>query len=272
MSGRTILFLILAVVIGFGVIAVRNRMNEQPQAQEVKAAKILVATRDISQGSFIESMDLEWKEMPEDITKNTAYINDSMASIDSYSGAIVRRSLRQGDPVAAAALTKTGEGGFLSAVLEPGMRAVSIAVTATSGNAGFVAPGDRVDLVVTHRARLPRGEITGIETVISDTFVINRRVVAVDQMLDNPDNKAMIAKTVTVEVTPREAEMISVAAEMGKISLVLHSLGNVDPKQVANGKKLEDMGAVRDTDISKMLEKNTSVRVIRGDKTEKIGF
>jgi hypothetical protein len=52
---------------------------------------------------------------------------------------------------------------------------------------------------------------------------------------------------------------------------VLHSLGNVDPKQ-ANGKKPEEMGAVRDTDISKMLEQNTTVRVIRGDKTEKIGF
>jgi pilus assembly protein CpaB len=160
----------------------------------------------------------------------------------------------------------------MSAVLDPGMRAVSIAVTATSGNGGFISPGDHVDLIVTHHIK----DTPSNDSVVSETFVHDVRIVAVDQMLDNPDNKAILAKTVTVEVTPRQAEQISVATEMGKISVALRGIATVDP---ATGAAVPGQGTTlngnytRDTDISSALNRDTvspHIRIIRGDQTENL--
>ena len=272
MSGRTIIFLMLAVVVSFTALIIKNRMSQQPApvAQApVPVGKVLVSKRDIMQGGFVQLQDIEWKDLGEDISKNPTYIHEGNASIETYNGAVVRRTLRAGDPVPQNAITRAGDGGFLSAVLEPGMRAVSISVNATSGNAGFISPGDRVDLIVTHRIRASGNEAN--DTVVSETFVTDCRVVAIDQMLDNPENKAVLAKTVTVEVSPEQAAQVAVAAELGKISMALRSLATSDkqPEGKAEG------GFTRDSDISHMLDRGGSgmrVQVIRGDKTENIDF
>lgn len=127
----------------------------------------------------------------------------------------------------------------------------------------------------------------------------NVRVLAVDQMLDNPENKALLAKTVTLEVQPRQAEAINVALEMGKISLALRSLAVDDATQAAQAPapavetdavKLEDFYPdtaaptasdrhyTRDSDISRLLGGNGSssqmmrVRVIRGETSSELEF
>lgn len=272
MSGRTIIFLILAIIVAFTAIVLKNRMSQTPEpvAEEVvPVGKVLVTTRDVAQGNFVQSQDLEWKDMGEDVAKNSAYIHEGSSSLEAYNGAVVRRSLRANEPVPQNAITRAGDGGFLSAVLEPGMRAVSISVDATSGNAGFVSPGDRVDLIVTHRIRATGNQSN--DTVASETFVRDCRVVAIDQMLDNPDNKAVLAKTVTVEVSPQQAAQVAVAMEMGKVSLALRSLatGDKDAKKPAEG------GFTRDSDISRMLDRGGAgmrVHVIRGDKVEDVDF
>lgn len=110
---------------------------------------------------------------------------------------VARRAIQKGEPILKTVLVKSNEGGFMSAVLEPGKRAVSIAVDSTSGNAGFIFPGDKVDLILTHSVTNQ-----SVQTRASETFVEDVRVLAVDQMLDNPENKAVLAKTVTLEVTP----------------------------------------------------------------------
>lgn len=267
MSGRTIIFLMLAVVVSFTALIIKNRMSQQPAP--VPVGKVLVSKRDITQGGFVQLQDIEWKDLGEDISKNPTYIHEGAAPIETYNGAVVRRTLRAGDPVPQNAITRAGDGGFMSAVLEPGMRAISISVNATSGNAGFISPGDRVDLIVTHRIRASGNETN--DTVVSETFVTDCRVVAIDQMLDNPENKAVLAKTVTVEVTPEQAAQVSVAAELGKISMALRSLAASDkqPSDKSEG------GFTRDSDISHMLDRGGSgmrVQVIRGDKTENIDF
>src|SRR5690606_24529682 len=139
-------------------------------------------------------------------------------------------------------------GGFLSAVLEPGTRAVSIAVNPTSGNAGFISPGDRVDLIITRRVRGSQNDGASNESVISETFVRDVRVVAVDQMLNNPENVAILAKTVTVEVTPKVAEKINIAAEMGRISIALRSIVPPSPEQEAQTPPAEESATHWDGD------------------------
>jgi len=139
-------------------------------------------------------------------------------------------------------------------------------VNATSGNAGFISPGDRVDLIITHRIKIQSGgEGRGQESVVSETFVRNVRVLAVDQMLDNPENKAILAKTVTVEVNDAQAEQIAVATEMGKISMALRSLAGA-PKSGSRGATEKDISPIMGTGAM------PRVRVIRGDEIENVEF
>ncbi|MDX2113251.1 MAG: Flp pilus assembly protein CpaB [Alphaproteobacteria bacterium] len=265
-SQRLIILLVAGVIVAFAAIALRSRIDSSAPPP---SNNVIVAKRDIALGTLIQpSGDLTYAPPPEGAAPETL-LAESTNRLGDFTGAVVRRPLKAGEPVPPTALMKPGEGGFMSAVLEPGMRAVSVAVTATSGAAGFISPGDRVDLIVTHRIRITSGQETGNEeSVVSETFVRNVRVVAVDQMLDNPENKAILAKTVTVEVDDRQAEQIAVASEMGKISMSLRSIA---------GSPSEDDGSRTKTtqgDVSRMLEGGAMprVRVIRGEQVENMEF
>lgn len=294
MSGRTVLLLVAGIIAAFAAISVRNRLSQSPAPEVVQSVRVVVAKHDLSPGTFIQgAQDLDWGTPPTptppqanpDQTKSPdenpapeTYLHEGSVKLSDFNGAVVRRQLRSGDPVPSSALMKSGEGGFMSAVLNPGMRAVSIAVTATSGNAGFISPGDHVDLIVTHRVKTQEG--AGNEAVLSETFVRDVRVVAVDQMLDNPENKAILAKTVTVEVLPHQAEQVSVAAEMGKISIALRSIAPDVPKKPAPGsvgdlynEAPSDNNYTSSNDISQLRSTMVPhVQIIRGDKTESMEF
>jgi pilus assembly protein CpaB len=203
-------------------------------------------------------------------------LTSDVVKLEDFDGAVARRNLTKGEHITGNALVKSSEGGFMSAVLEPGKRAVSIAVDATTGNAGFIFPGDHVDLILTHQVRL--GDGTNVERA-SETFIEDARVLAVDQMLDNPENKAMLAKTVTLEVSPKQAEEINVAKDLGKISLSLRSLAKnseaasmEDPATDLDGvlRVLPQPASnvTRDTDVSKVITPRDAagmkVRILRG--------
>lgn len=319
MSRRALLLLLAGGIVIFTVMLVRSRLSDTPAVvPQAQVARIVVAKRDLMVGSFVQGVqDLDWAPAPDlsqivpvpgeatspatglplSATPTESYLYEGSVKLTDFNGAIVRRALHAGDPVPQSAIMKSGEGGFMSAVLEPGMRAVSIAVNATTGNAGFVSPGDRIDLIVTHRIKPPQpvGGVAPEEFVVSETFVRNVRVVAVDQMLDNPENKAILAKTLTIEVKPHQAEEIAVAADLGKISVALRSLASPDTKT-----KTADTGAApleaidkdteqqlphserpanftRDSDISELLlnhksAANPHVHVIHGDKVENMDF
>ncbi len=291
MSRRTLLLLIAGVIAAFTAISVKNRLSQTPTVvteTPVQSTRVIIARRDLPPGSFIQgAADLDWGEgpaLPEpdpnnpDMPADDGFMREGTVMLSSFNGAVVRRQLRAGEPVPNSALMKAGEGGFMSAVLNSGMRAISIAVTATSGNAGFVSPGDRVDLIVTHRVKARSNSGGGNDVVVSETFVRDVRVVAVDQMLDNPENKAILAKTVTVEVTPRQAEQVAVAGEMGKISVALRSLAGQEkktspaseetpPVDLYGNLATEGVPTIGDNDVIV-----PRVQVIRGDKTETLEF
>jgi len=333
MNRQTVLLLVGSGIAAMTVLLMHNRLSDAPPAPApVPVARVVIAKRDLALGSFVQAtQDLDWGTPPpdqqaaatpsENAPETTApedgapkpaapvnparenYLYEGSVKLTDFNGAVVRRTLHAGDAVPQQALMKAGEGGFMSAVLEAGMRAVSIAVNATSGNAGFVSPGDHVDLIVTHHVKTSMGSNNQMEeSVVSETFVHNVRVVAVDQMLDNPENKAILAKTVTVEVSPRQAEEVAVGAEMGKISLALRSLTQPDPKPEVKKEETEQppmndkdralselygaekggdnqsraMDFTRDSDLSQMLGHKSivvpRVQVIHGDKTENLDF
>jgi len=273
MNSRVVILIVAALIAAFTAVIVRNKLHNLQKGavvEQVPSERILVARRDVSPGKFIDSaVDLDWINATPEM-KDADVIREGVMKKSDFNGGVVRRALKAGKPVAPDEITKAGDGGFLSAVLEPGMRAVAIAVTATTGAAGFIAPGDRVDLIVTHRIKTSRMEANGDDTVISETFVRDVRVVAVDQSLDTPENKAAVAKNVTVEVDENQAEQIAVGIEMGKISLSLRSSltsapGEEDPHK-----------ATRTSDVIPSLSRKGGVaphvQVIRGDTREDLQF
>lgn len=291
MSRRNIILLVVALLIA-GVIAfaMSSQMGAGEEAAVVEQTRnkdlfVLVAKADIPMGSFVRTFEqLEFREFkPEDI-KPDSHITEKNENIVSFEGAISRRAYRAGEAVQQGTLIKPGSGGFLSAVLEPGKRAVSIAVNATSGNAGFIFPGDYVDVMLVHNVT-NRNPVTGEsqEFVFSNTFVEKARVLAVDQQLDNPENKAILAKTVTIEVTPKQAEEVQVATEMGKVSFALRSISDTStiadvnpspnatplPEDFVSQLQQQPTGFTSSVEVSPALgnsDYNANVRVVRGDQ------
>ena len=252
-----------------------------PKAEpEEKGPQILVAKTALSAGVILSAKHLKWKAWPKDgISKSYIVQGRGKITEQSLHGAVVRRVIGMGEPVIEDAIVLPGERGFLAAVLTPGMRAVSVPVTATSGISGFVFPGDRIDLILAHDFQTGEGANRVINRA-SETLLTDVRVLAVDQKTETEDGEAFVAKTATLEVTPRQAEMIAVSVKLGELSLSLRSLRRED---VAAGEVTEDAERpalrgktyTRDRDVSRVIGRTGGgveqvVHVVRGDKAEQL--
>lgn len=142
-------------------------------------------------------------------------------------GSVARQTLPKGVPIARSATVQPGDRGFLAAVLPQGKRAISIPISETAGLSGLVLPGDRVDIILTYSVS---GDVIDAERDIraSETVIMNLRVLALDQRLRSEDADAgvapPIAQTATLEVTPQQAEIVTLATTLGDLSLVLNSV------------------------------------------------
>ena len=237
MRTRTLILLIIALVLAGGTTMMarvwlasqRMASQEAPSiAVPTPSKSVLIVRSSLQRGQILRPDDLAWEPWPDGgIAKN--YIVLGTHSPETYSGWVARQPIAAGEPLIEAKIIAPGNRGFLSAVLHPGMRAVSVPVTVTSGISGFVFPGDQVDLIITYSVqdRPESGQQnTGaaIEHKVSETVLHDVRVIAIDQRLDSKAGEAAIAKTATFEVTPKQSEIIALANEMGKLSLSLRSL------------------------------------------------
>ena len=248
MSVRTVLLLIVALAAAAGTaLFARGWIAQQQAAFKARPAavtapsqdlvRVLVAKDTMEAGRFVRADDLRWAPWPKDgvadgyITEKTAPAPEGGKPAKArFDGAVVRSRITAGEPVTALKLVQPGERGFLSAVLDPGKRAVSVPVDATTGIAGFIFPGDWVDVIFTGHLQIDRKGGEGSEGSktkridFSETLLSDVRVIAIDQKVETGDGKAKVAKTATLEVTPKQAEKIALALKMGGLSLSLHSL------------------------------------------------
>jgi pilus assembly protein CpaB len=226
---RIMFFALMAIgLVGFGTVAwISTRPPPPPPhaAAPPPPAKIAVlgAARALRAGSLLKPEDLAAKEILAS-DRSADMSADTADARHQLSGAMVRRSLSAGEPVRSGDVMRPGDHGFLAAVLQPGMRAVTVGVDATTGAAGLIWPGDRVDLILTQtiqEASLPLGHRVAAETVLSDV-----RVIAIDQQLVQGADSAQTdnqARTVTLEVTQEQAVSVSVATRLGRLSLSVRS-------------------------------------------------
>ncbi len=259
---RSVLLIAAAVIAIVVAFAIKGKMSGEVDKKPVESVKatlnILVAKTDIPPGTFIKpEMHLDFSPRAKE-TIMPGYIVEGSQNPASFAGAISRSRITTGEPITNANVVKSDDGGFLSAVLSAGMRAVTVAVTPTSGNAGFIFPGDRVDVIVTRAYTKESGTAQNFsETVIRDI-----RVMAVDQKYTNETNEIVVARTATLEVSPKQAEILTLAAEIGKISLSLRS----------NSKESDNNSEVSDKPIESTLSLPFKMSITRGSETAEKEF
>jgi pilus assembly protein CpaB len=186
-------------------------------------AHVLVAKGDIPAGTFLREDLMRWQEWPRDSLDET-YAIEETTKLENFVGTVVRSRLTSGEPITTGRVVHPGDGGFMSAVLTPGSRAVTVNVTPSTGMAGFVSPGDRVDLLLSMVVQ-PSDKDSPTRHM-SETVLTDLRVLAMDQRISDDKKDVTVPKTATLEVTPKQAELVAVASELGLLSLSLRSIAN----------------------------------------------
>jgi pilus assembly protein CpaB len=235
MDVKKVALLIGALVIAVVTAVMAKNMFTGAGADAAAAApavpmgpKVLVARKALPVGTLIDAESLAYQAWPQELVQN-AYYTEGAPDGDPAKliGTVVRNPITAGQPVTKGSLVGPEDRGFLAAALGPGMRAVTVPVSATSGVAGFVFPGDRVDMVLTQSVS---GGGEGEPLRVSETIVRNLRVLATDQRIDSKNAEGQTeVKTfasVTFEATPRIAEKIAVAQSLGTLSLALRSIAD----------------------------------------------
>ena len=230
----------LALLVGALVIAVitavmAKNMFAGAGAQQAAAApavpvgpKVLVAKKALPVGTIIDAESLSYQPWPKELMQSAYYIEGAPdGDPKQLLGTVVRYAMTAGQPVTRGSLVGPKDRGFLAAALGPGMRAITVPVNASTSVAGFVFPGDRIDLVLTQDVK---GGGEGPALKVAETVVRNIRVLATDQRVTSQDaegnTQVRVFSNVTIEVTPKIAEKITVAQSIGTLSLSLRSIAD----------------------------------------------
>lgn len=259
--------IMIVVALVFGALAVfvaqswlnsQNdaRLKNMPQPVAMKTRKIVVADASLRFGVEITARNLREVPWPEHAVPDGSFA--SMEALLSAGKRIVLTAIAENEPILASKITGPGQRATLSAVITPGMKAVTVRVSDIEGVAGFVLPGDRVDIMLTRNAE--RGGAGS-----SDVVLQNIRVLAIDQIADDRMDKPAVVKAVTLEVDTVEGQKVSLAASSGTLTLALRKAGDTEA-QVTRQVTTEDLG--------KPKQKNTpngnfsTITVMRGTKKE----
>jgi pilus assembly protein CpaB len=263
MDKKKLILLVGALIIAIGTALAARSMFAGDAAPAVEAApvepqgpKVLVAKRSLPPGTIITADAIAFQLWPEELVQD-AYFIDGEANMEALLGTVVRHQVTAGEPVTQGSLVAPGDRGFLAAALGPGMRAVTVPVSARTGVGGFVFPGDRIDLVLTQTVEGDDG--TGLRA--SETILTNLRVLATDQSTETTttdDGRTVVRafRTVTLEVTPRIGEKIAVAQTIGTLSLSLRSIAD-------NQAELDRAIASGDVEIPEGASRSEEERLLR---------
>ncbi len=201
-------------------------------APSVAAVQVLVAASPLPAGTTLDASHLRWQPWPSE-SLDESFISESKdddRGVDGTAtmvGTVVRRGIVIGEPVTENKVFRRESVGFLAGALAPGMRAVAISVNAETSAAGFILPGNRVDVILIQElatASIGQGAVDSPMKVAGETVLRNVRVLALDQRIEDFAENAEVGKTVTLELTPKQAEILAVATVLGELTLSLRSL------------------------------------------------
>lgn len=234
---------------------------QQTVVEKIDSVEVLVARSDIALGQIASESQFRWQVWPrEALSPGFITKANGLAGMRELAGAIARAPILANEPITVSKLIKPGSGGVLAAILPAGMRAISVKIKEETAVGRLILPNDHVDVILTRRIR---GK-NGAEEHASDTLFRNVRVLALGQQIETKEGKKTAenaATTATLELTPRQAELLALATVMGDLSLALRSVADLSL----------DAGPTNALDMSKQKTSN-GVRVLRyGAKSRAYG-
>lgn len=289
MPVRKIALLLVALVIAIGTVFLARAMMH-PGAKVTAAApppanEVLAAARDLPIGTLLKEADVKWVPWPVENESPNLFVKGK-SEMPQVTGAVLRQALHADEPLLAGYIVHPHEQGFLAAVLTPGMRAMSITVKPDADVAGFIFPGDRVDVILTHVIK--RKDVPNLDDRhVSETVLSNVRVLALDQKSDTLSVDPKVAQLVTLEVTPKQAEALALATDLvnqmdgghGILSLALCSLASDENPGSKDAAPSTSIGPTWDSDISHVIPSPSGhdsltqqVQIMRGKDTTTMSF
>lgn len=235
--------------------------------------RVLVAGRPLPAGTLLKDEDFALREVSPDAVPEGGFIA-TPESRTELRGALLRRYLDPAEPVLRGDVLRPRDRGFLAAVLRPGTRAVSVGVDHITGTAGLIWPGDQVDLILTQE--LGAGDAPIARRVLGETVLQDVRVIAVDQQITQGPGATdqavgRVARTVTLEVSPEQAERVVVAIALGRLALSVRAMAPSEDVEV------ERAPTTFSADVSPALARSSvapaqRMRLIQGAGREDVTF
>lgn len=294
MRAKTILTVLFLISIGVAGIVVLHASSKGVSTAAPKR-QILVAAVPLAAGTFLRAQDVTWRPVagtptPDQIARPDAVALAAKPGLEEETratvyGAALRVALAAGAPIRRSGIVEPGDRDFLQVVLSPGERAIAIPVATGGASTGLLSPGDRVDVVLTQNFKNDNAPLT--RRSVGETVVENLRVLAIDA----PESKTtpvntnnVFGRTVTLEVTPVQAEKINVATQLGTLSLTLRGLSVADGTVAASMDGPSRTTSIRPiwaSDVSPALSGATApakpaavqpppIAIFHGDKVESV--
>ena len=242
----------VAGILAFLLMGSLLKKPQKPTVVESKvdSVKVLVARADLPLGSLTTDQSYRWQDWPKDAI-SPSFITSAAkpAAMSDFSGYIARSPILSGEPITTMKIIKSGSGGVLAAVLPPGMRAISTKIDEKTAVAKLILPNDHVDVILTQRKR---GKGGGDE-IISDTLFRNVRILSIGQQIEAKEGKKNAEGSVaTLELTPKQSELLAMANTLGEISLALRSVADLN----GDGPSAND-------EMGNKKDRGNSVRILR---------
>jgi pilus assembly protein CpaB len=209
---------VFAAVAGFMTLGFLRRQASVPEQASIETRAVVVALATIGRGEAVEPTDVKVVDWPAESAPTGSY-----GTIEDVIGKLARTEIYQNDPLTSAKFLETKSRSILSVFIPAGRRAMSIKVNEVTGISGFVAPGSHVDVLLSVSGSQEEPARTRI--VLEDTEVL-----AIAQSIEQLDSRPVVVNTVTLNVSPQEAETLTLASNEGSLHLALRNDG--DEKRV----------------------------------------
>jgi pilus assembly protein CpaB len=291
MNIRAFWMLGLALILAGGsVFLARNWLQsqikpaivEQMPAPQIEMSKVVVAATPLFFGNEIRAPNLREADWPEDAVPPGAFNSIDEILGDGSEKRVVLRAIEINEPLLRRKISGFGGRATLSAVIAPEMRASTIGMSLDRGVAGFVLPGDHVDIMLTRKPT--GGDAGGGGNLITDVLLQNVKVLGINQNANDAENKPQVPSAVTFEVTTIQAQKLVLAQRLGSLSLALRHVTNVAP-EIPKTVSLKDL-KVGEANLSpgevkappktvivkktpKKKKEGLSVRIVRGLSSSK---
>jgi pilus assembly protein CpaB len=248
---RRLGLIVLAVAVLLGGGAIFGLLNLQKgRSAGANTATVVVAARTIELGQAITPDMLRMQAWPANALPEGAFTQ--ISELTGGEARVALRTIAPNEPVLSSRISGEGGRATLSATIAEGHRAVAIRVNDVVGVAGFVLPGDFVDVLITR----PEGRGYTNQNMRTDLLIAGVRVLAIDQIATDSRNDPQVARAVTIEVTPEDGQKVALASEIGTLSLALRRADEIRDEEGATSARgtvrIEDLRAEAEAQVRRV--------------------